>query len=72
MGIFNFFIVLPEIIASLGFGWVMNRLLNNNRLAAVIAGGIFLAMAAVMMLRVADPGARRSPVSGVRENEVAT
>ncbi len=66
MGIFNFFIVLPEIIASLGFGWVMNRLLNNNRLAAVIAGGIFLAMAAVMMLRVADPGAQRSPASGVR------
>ena len=25
MGIFNFFIVLPEIIASLGFGWVMNH-----------------------------------------------
>ena len=28
MGIFNFFIVLPEIIASLGFGWVMNHLLT--------------------------------------------
>src|SRR5581483_10804051 len=39
MGIFNFFIVLPEIIASLGFGWVMNHLLHNNRLAAVEAGG---------------------------------
>ena len=25
MGIFNFFIVLPEIVASLGFGWVMNH-----------------------------------------------
>lgn len=23
MGIFNFFIVIPEITASLGFGWVM-------------------------------------------------
>ncbi len=23
MGIFNFFIVMPEIIASLGFGWIM-------------------------------------------------
>jgi maltose/moltooligosaccharide transporter len=57
MGIFNFFIVLPEILASLGFGWVMNHLLNNNRLAAVIAGGVFMALAAVLMQRVVDPGA---------------
>jgi len=57
MGIFNFFIVLPEIIASLGFGWVMNHLLNNNRLAAVIAGGVFMAIAALLMQRVVDPGA---------------
>ncbi len=57
MGIFNFFIVLPEIIASLGFGWVMNHLLGNNRLAAVIAGGVFMALAAVLMQRVVDPGA---------------
>lgn len=32
MGIFNFFIVLPEIIASLGFGWLMRNVLNNDRL----------------------------------------
>jgi maltose/moltooligosaccharide transporter len=57
IGIFNFFIVLPEIIASLGFGWVMNHLLGNNRLAAVIAGGVFMALAAVLMQRVVDPGA---------------
>ena len=30
MGIFNFFIVIPEIIASLGFGWVMNHLLGQQ------------------------------------------
>jgi maltose/moltooligosaccharide transporter len=46
MGIFNFFIVLPEIAASLGFGWVMQHLLNNNRLSAVLAGGAFMALAA--------------------------
>jgi maltose/moltooligosaccharide transporter len=57
MGIFNFFIVLPEIIASLGFGWVMNHVLHNNRLAAVIAGGAFMALAALLMQRVVDPGA---------------
>ncbi len=55
MGIFNFFIVIPEIAASLGFGWVMAHLLDNNRLAAVVAGGIFLALAAVLVQRVRDP-----------------
>lgn len=54
MGIFNFFIVLPEIGASLGFGWVMNNLLNNNRLSAVIVGGVCLIIAAVLMQLVRD------------------
>ena len=57
MGIFNFFIVLPEITASLVFGWFMLHVLHNNRLAAVIAGGIFMVLAAVLMQRVIDPGA---------------
>jgi maltose/moltooligosaccharide transporter len=56
MGIFNFFIVIPEIVASLGFGWVMTHVLDNNRVMAVIAGGVFLAIAAVLVLRVKDPG----------------
>ena len=54
MGIFNFFIVIPEIIAAIGFGWVMNHFLDNNRLAAVIAGGVFLFIAALLTLRVKD------------------
>jgi maltose/moltooligosaccharide transporter len=54
MGIFNFFIVLPEITASLFFGWVMSHLLNNNRMTAVIAGGMFLLIAAALMQRVND------------------
>ncbi len=54
MGIFNFFIVIPEIVASLGFGWVMNNLLDNNRMAAVVAGGAFMAVAALLVLRVRE------------------
>lgn len=48
MGIFNFFIVLPEIMASLGFKWVMNNLLNNDRLLAVQVGGYLMILAAVI------------------------
>ena len=55
MGTFNFFIVLPEIIASLAFGWIMRNLLHNNRLAAVICGGFFMLIAAGLMQLVADP-----------------
>ncbi len=59
MGIFNFFIVTPEIVASLFFGWVMNHLLGNNRLTAVVAGGGFMLIAAVLMQRVVDPGEQK-------------
>ncbi|MBL7702001.1 MAG: MFS transporter [Ferruginibacter sp.] len=48
MGIFNFFIVLPEIIASLGFGWIMKNVLNNDRLAAVQIGGVLMIIAAAI------------------------
>ncbi len=63
MGIFNFFIVIPEILASLGFGWVMLHLLDNDRLAAVVAGGVFLVLAAMLVLRVHDAAAA---VAGAR------
>ncbi len=48
MGIFNFFIVLPEIIASLGFGWLMKNVLHNDRLLAVQIGGVLMIIAAVI------------------------
>lgn len=48
MGIFNFFIVLPEIIASLFFGWIMIHLLDNNRMLAVQIGGALMIVAAIL------------------------
>lgn len=48
MGIFNFFIVLPEIIASLGFGWIMKNVLNNDRLLAVQIGGFLMVIAGLI------------------------
>ncbi len=48
MGIFNFFIVLPEIIASLGFGWVMENMLHNNRILAVQTGGALMIIAGLV------------------------
>jgi maltose/moltooligosaccharide transporter len=48
MGIFNFFIVLPEIIASLFFGKVMSTYLHNDRLMAVQIGGFLLVLAGIV------------------------
>jgi len=71
MGIFNFFITLPEITASLFFGWIMLHLLHNNRLAAVVAGGMFMALAALLMRRVLDVAPERAPVEqGTNETAV--
>jgi maltose/moltooligosaccharide transporter len=72
MGIFNFFIVIPEITASLGFGWVMAHLLHNNRLAAVVAGGAFFLLAALLMQRVEDVSQAKEPVRGVAGQVAAT
>ena len=54
MGIFNFFIVLPEIIASLFFGYVMTNLLDGSRMAAVTVGGILLITAALVTLLISE------------------
>lgn len=48
MGIFNFFIVLPEIIASLFFGKIMSNYLHNDRLLAVLIGGVLLCTAGII------------------------
>jgi maltose/moltooligosaccharide transporter len=71
MGIFNFFIVIPEITASLVFGWVMGHLLNNDRLSAVVAGGIFFLLAAMLTQRVEDLYDIRQPSSSLPGNAVA-
>ena len=57
MGIFNFFIVLPEILAALFFGGLVKNYLHGNLVHAVMAGGIclFIAAAALIFVREAKP-----------------
>lgn len=71
MGIFNFFIVIPEIVAALGFGWVMNNVLDNNRMAAVVAGGAFMAIASLLVLRVKEVVPATAPISPANAARVA-
>lgn len=54
VGIFNFFIVLPEILAALFFGNILKNYLNDNRLTAVMLGGCLLIFAAILTSFVTD------------------
>jgi maltose/moltooligosaccharide transporter len=54
MGIFNFFIVLPEIVAALTFGPLVKNVLGGNLVHAVMAGGVFMLIAAVLVQFVRD------------------
>jgi maltose/moltooligosaccharide transporter len=54
MGIFNFFIVIPEILSSLVFGWIMANLLGNDRMKALLVGGVCFILAAILMQRVRE------------------
>lgn len=68
MGIFNFFIVLPEIIASLGFGWLMRNVLDNDRLLAVqLGGGLMILAAIICYLFIREPKKK----DGVLASELA-
>jgi maltose/moltooligosaccharide transporter len=64
------FIVLPEIVASLGLGWVMTHLLGDDRLLAVVLGGGCFLVAALLSLRVQETTAP-SRQSSLREPQPA-
>lgn len=55
MGVFNFFIVIPEIVASLGLQPLVKHVFQNNPLFVVMTGGASLLIAALLVLRVDDP-----------------
>ena len=47
MGVFNFFIVAPQILAALGLGPLMKTVLGNNPMNAVLLGGCSMLLAAL-------------------------
>ena len=52
MGVFNFFIVIPQVIVALGSGRVVEHVFHNHIVYAVFAGGVFLLLAALALQRV--------------------
>jgi maltose/moltooligosaccharide transporter len=55
--VFNFFIVLPQILAATLLGPVVEHLLGGRALAAVMAGGVCMFIAAIALSWVPDESA---------------
>jgi maltose/moltooligosaccharide transporter len=55
MGIFNFFITLPQIINGLVGGWIVKNLYGGQPIYAIVLAGIFMICAAVSVLFVYEP-----------------
>ncbi len=56
MGIFNFFIVIPEILASLALEPIVKHAFSNDPVKVVMLGGVSMLVAAIMVARVKDVG----------------
>jgi maltose/moltooligosaccharide transporter len=54
MGVFNFFIVIPEIIASVTFQPLVKHVFGNDPLDVVMLGGASLLVAAALCSRLSD------------------
>jgi len=54
MGIFNFFIVIPQILAATILGFMVKSLFNGEAVYALLTGGCSLAVAAILILFVKD------------------
>jgi maltose/moltooligosaccharide transporter len=54
MGVFNFFIVIPQIVAAAILGFIVGRFFGGDAMYALLIGGGSFLLAAALMLRVQD------------------
>ncbi|HAN17423.1 MAG: MFS transporter [Bacteroidetes bacterium GWC2_33_15] len=54
MGIFNFFIVIPQILAASILGFIVKSAFNNHPVYALIIGGISMIIAGILVVFVKD------------------
>ncbi|HEX7112174.1 MAG TPA: hypothetical protein VF216_07005, partial [Mizugakiibacter sp.] len=61
MGIFNFFIVIPQLLAASVLGVLLKVLFHSQPVDALLVGGVSWLIAGLCVLRVAEPGLRHAP-----------
>ena len=52
IGIFNFFITLPQIVNGFFGGWIVKNMFGGQAIYAIVLAGIFMLCAAVSVLYV--------------------
>jgi len=62
MGVFNFFIVIPQLVASFVMGFVIKDIFHEQAIYALVIGGICMAIGGVMNLIVVDKDEEVEPV----------
>ena len=55
MGIVNMMIVIPMLIQTVSFGFIIKNMLGNDAINAILFGGIFFIIAAILALRLKIP-----------------
>ncbi|RTQ48486.1 MFS transporter [Hymenobacter gummosus] len=66
MGVFNFFIVIPQIVAATILGWFTVNIFQGNTLNTLVLGGASMVLAGLLTLRVRDDD--DTHVAAVMEN----
>jgi maltose/moltooligosaccharide transporter len=54
MGIFNFFIVIPQLVAASVLGFLLNKLFGGAPIFALVLGGASFILAGILVLRVPE------------------
>ena len=54
MGVFNFFIVIPQLVAASILGFLVSKFFDNQPIYALLIGGVSMILAGVISLTVND------------------
>ncbi|WP_223198049.1 MFS transporter [Maribacter arenosus] len=62
MGVFNFFIVIPQIVAAGILGFMLKSFFQNDAIYAMIIGGVSMFLAGLLCLIVQDNEVKNAPI----------
>jgi maltose/moltooligosaccharide transporter len=54
MGVFNYFIVIPQLIAATILGFLVSRVFGGEAVYAIVVGGVSMILAGLLCLRIED------------------
>jgi maltose/moltooligosaccharide transporter len=58
MGLFNFFVVIPQVVSGLVLGWFTKHWFDNHAVFTLVLGGVSMVIAAVLCVFVTDKAER--------------